>query len=96
LHKIFLPPIFFLRFFCSWVNRIPWPKICRKLWKWSSQVADLKLRTYKKIAVAELRLRSNISIKKVRNCDCGSASFKLRNCDCGLKKKLRVPTSAIF
>ncbi len=32
--------------------------------------------------------------KKLRNCDCGSASFKLRNCDCGLKKKLRVPTSA--
>ncbi len=31
----------------------------------------------------------------MRNCDCGSASFKLRNCDCGLKKKLRVPTSAI-
>jgi hypothetical protein len=21
-------------------------------------------------------------LKKLRNCDCGSASFKLRNCDC--------------
>jgi hypothetical protein len=33
--------------------------------------------------------------KKLRNCYCGSASLKLRSCDCGLKKKLRVPTSAI-
>jgi hypothetical protein len=31
--------------------------------------------------------------KKLRNCDCGGASFKLQNCDCGLKKKLRVPSS---
>ncbi len=46
----------------------------------------------KKIAIAELRLQSNILLK-VANCDCGSASFKLRSCDCGLKKKLRMSTS---
>ncbi len=40
------------------------------------------------VAVAEQHV-----FKKLRNCDCGSASFKLRNCNCGLKKKLRVPTS---
>jgi hypothetical protein len=50
------------------------------------KIADLKLQTSEKIAIAELR--SNISLKS-----CGSASFKLRNCDCGLEKKLRVPTS---
>ncbi len=31
--------------------------------------------------------------KKLRNCNCGSSSFKLRNCDCGLERKLLVPTS---
>ncbi len=29
--------------------------------------------------------------KKLRNCDCGSASFKLRNCDCRLKKGCACP-----
>jgi hypothetical protein len=38
--------------------------------------------------IAELQLRSNISLKS-----CGSASFKLRNCDSRLKKKLCVPIS---
>jgi hypothetical protein len=46
--------------------------------------------------ITELRLRSNISLNKLRICDCGTASFKLRNCDCGLKKKLRVPTSGNY
>jgi hypothetical protein len=32
----------------------------------------------------------------LRNCDCGSVSFKLRDCNWGLKKKLRVPTSGHY
>ncbi len=40
--------------------------------------------------IAELQLRSNISLKR-----CGSASFKLWNYNCGLKKKLCMPTSGI-
>jgi hypothetical protein len=60
------------------------------------QVADLKLRTSEKIAIAELVAEQRFFKEKLRNCDCGSASFKLQNCDCGLKKKLRVPTSGLF
>ncbi len=69
--------------------------MCRKLRNWSSQVADLKLRTSEKIAIAELRSCGcgTTFLQKLRNCDSGGASFKLRNCDCGLKKKLRLPTS---
>ncbi len=53
------------------------------------------MRISEKIAIAELRSCGcgATFFKKLRNCDCGSASFKLRSCDCGLKKKLRVPTS---
>jgi hypothetical protein len=82
-------------FFPPRINRIPRPKMCRKLRNWSSQVADLKLRTSEKIAIAELRSCGcgATFLQKLRNCDCGSASFKLRNCDCGVKKMLRVPTS---
>ncbi len=62
-------------------------KKCRKLWKWSSQVVDLKLWTSEK-----LWLRSNISWKvaelQLRKCFLQVAEFRLRT-----KKKLRVPTS---
>jgi hypothetical protein len=56
---------FYLRFFCSWIFRIPWPRICRKLRKWSSQVADLKLRTLEK------NCDFGSASFKLRNCDCG-------------------------
>ncbi len=70
LHKMF-SPIFF-----SWIYLIPWPKICQKLRKWSSQVADLKLRTDTRkncdCGIAELRLRSNVFLKvaELRSCGC--------------------------
>ncbi len=89
---------FLPRIFLSWIDRIPRPKICLKLRKWSSKVADLKLRTSEKIAMRScgLAVAEQHFFIKLRNCDCGSAFFKLRNCDCGLKKKLRVPTSGIY
>jgi hypothetical protein len=53
-----------------------------------------------KIAIAELQLGSNISLKvaelQVLPSRCVSPFFKLWNCDCGLKKKLRMPTSGEF
>ncbi len=58
----------------------------------------MKEKRLKEKRVKEERLKVEVAeqhfFRKLRNCDCGSASFKLRNCDCGLKKKLRVPTSA--
>ncbi len=61
-----------------------------KLQTWKLQTSKKKMRLRNcKVAVAEQHF-----FKKLRNCDCGSASFKLRICDCGLKKKLRTPTSA--
>jgi hypothetical protein len=53
----------------------------------------LKLRTSEKIAIAELRLRSNIALKS-----CGIAIAEVFPSSCGIaiadsKKKLRVPTS---
>jgi hypothetical protein len=68
------------------------PKIAEvKLSSCGFKIVDLK-----KIAIAELRSCGcgATFLKKLRNCDGGSASYKLRNCGCGLKKKLRVPTSA--
>jgi hypothetical protein len=66
------------------------PKIAEmKLSSCGFEVADIRKNCDCGIAVAEQHF-----FKKLRNCDCGSASFKLRNCDCGLQKKLRVPTSA--
>ncbi len=46
----------------------------------------LKLRTSEKIAIAELQSCGcgATFLNKLRNCVCGSSSFKLRNCDCGL------------
>ncbi len=75
---------------------IPRPIICRKLKKLSSQIADLKLRTSEKLRLQNcgVAVAEQHCFKNLRNCDCGSVSFKLRNCDCGLEKKLRVPTSA--
>jgi hypothetical protein len=55
----------------------------------------LQLRTIIFEKVADLKLRITRKIL-LRNCDCGSRSFKLRSCDCGPKKKLRMPTSANF
>jgi hypothetical protein len=58
--------------------------------KLSSCGLEKKLRLWNcGVVVAEQHV-----FKKLRNCDCGRASFKLRKCDCGLNKKLRVPTSA--
>jgi hypothetical protein len=66
------------------------PKIAElKLSSYGLEVADVRKNCDCGIAVAEQHF-----FKKLRNCDCGSASFKLRNCDCGLKKKLHLPTSA--
>ncbi len=53
--------IFYLRFFFMNPDQIPLPKICRKLRKWSSQVADLKLWTSENIAIAEFQ-----------SCGCGA------------------------
>ncbi len=59
--------------------------MCRKLRNWSSQVADLKLRTSEKncdCGIAELRLRSNISSKvaelRLRKCFLQVAELRLR------------------
>ncbi len=86
MHEIFYFPFFF-----SWINQISWPKICRKLRKWSSRDADfrkkLRLRNCR-VVVAELH-----SFKKLQSCYRGGTSFKLQKCDCGLKKKLHAPTS---
>jgi hypothetical protein len=46
---------------------------------YSSQVADLKLQTSQKIAIAELRLRSNISLKS-----CGIAIAEVLLSSCGI------------
>ncbi len=53
------------------------------------KIAEVKLSSWglwKKIEVAELRSCGcgATFLKKLRNCDCGSASFKLRNCGCGI------------
>jgi hypothetical protein len=56
-------------------------KKCRKLQKWSFQVADFRKNRDCGIAVAEKQF-----FKNLRNCNCGSVSFKLRNCNCGLEK----------
>ncbi len=76
-------------FFCGVkISGINFRKMLEKLRKCYPQVADLKLQITEINEIAELQLRSNISCQKLRNCDCGSASFKLRNCDCGPKKKV--------
>ncbi len=60
-------------------------------------LADLKLQTIEKIAIAQLQLRNwgigatfLLKIAEVR-CDCRSASFKLRKCDCGLEISCACP-----
>jgi hypothetical protein len=62
------------------------------------KIAKVKLSScgLQKIVIAELQVSvaEQHFFKMLRNCDCGSASFKLQNCDCGLKKKLGAPTSA--
>jgi hypothetical protein len=75
-------------------DRILQPKIYRKLRKWSSQVADIKLWTSEKIAIAELRSCGcgATFLWKVAELCCGIGSFKLRNCDCGLKKSCACPS----
>ncbi len=87
----FLPPDFFLHESTGSYSQ-KYAKIAElKLPSCGLEVAD-----FRKILIAELRSCGcgATFLKKLRNCDCGSVSFKLRNCDCGLKKKLRVPTSA--
>ncbi len=65
------------------------PKIVEmKLSSCGFEVADIRKNCDCGIVVVEQHF-----FKKLRNYDCGSASFKLRNCDCGLQKKLHVPTS---
>jgi hypothetical protein len=68
------------------------PKIAEvKLSIWGLEVAEFRKNSDSGIAVEGQHF-----IKKLRNFNCGSASFKFRNCDCGLKKKLHVPTSDEF
>jgi hypothetical protein len=52
------------------------------------EVADFRKNCDCGVAVADQQF-----CKKLRNCNCRSASLKLRSCDCRLKKKLCVPTS---
>jgi hypothetical protein len=68
------------------------PKLCRKMWNQSSQIADCRKNC--DCRIAELRLRSNMSLKS-----CGIAIAEELPSSCGIaiadsKKKLRVPTSA--
>ncbi len=71
----------------------PRRKIYLKLRKWSSQVADFRKNCY--CGIAELRLRSNISLKvaelRLWKCFLQVAELRLRT-----KKNLRVPTSGLF
>ncbi len=85
--------IFYLRFFFF----INWPDSKAKN---MSKIAEVKLSSCGLQKKFQLRncgvavVEQNF-FKKLRNCECGSASFKLRNCDCRLQKKLHVPTSSI-
>jgi hypothetical protein len=65
-----------------------------KLQKWSPEVADLKLRTTEKIAIAKLRLRSYSSLKSY-----GIAVAEVRPSSCGIagpEKSCACPPLSIW
>jgi hypothetical protein len=69
---------FFTSNFFSWIDRIPRPKIGRKLRKWSSQVSDFK--KFCDCGIAMSRLRSNVSLKS-----CGIAIAEVLPSSCRIR-----------
>jgi hypothetical protein len=60
--QYFSPLIFF-----SWIDQIPHPKICRKLRKWSSQVANFRKNS--NLRIVDLRLQSTFLAEwRLRKC----------------------------
>ncbi len=91
-----LHEICYLRFFFMNPNRIARSKKCKKIAEMRLLICGLEVADIRKNCDCGVAVAERHFFKKLRNCDCESASFKLRNCDCGLKKKLRMPTSAYF
>jgi hypothetical protein len=49
------------------------------------KIAEVKLSTFKVVDFKKIVI-ADCELKKLRNCDCRSASFKLRNCGCAVAR----------